>query len=71
MMDVQIVNHQNDDLCLRVNDVNQVAQNFGTVQLRPSFMDPGIPATSQWLDSQEKGAMAMALVLVILASWLP
>jgi hypothetical protein len=34
-------------------------------------MDPGIPATSQWLDSQEKGAMAMALVLVILASWLP
>src|SRR5690606_24447329 len=65
MMDVQVVNHQNDLVGIRVNDVNQVAQHFCAVQLSAPLVHPGVPATGQRLNGQEKRTMTVTSILII------
>jgi hypothetical protein len=67
-VDVEIVEHEDDLLGVRVVDIDQIPDDVGSVDHGPPFGHLHMPPSGQWLIPQEEVGGAVPLVLIVLAA---
>ena len=66
-MGIQVVQDDDNRLCLREKIIDQVAHTLSKVDLRATVRDSNVPPTEQGLEEQEEIGGAIPLVLVVKA----
>ena len=71
IMRVEVIQHQDDLLRIRVLDINEVAKDLGKILLRAMRAHRHMPLARQWLKAHEEVTRALSLLFVVKALDLP